>query len=113
VAEDVVREEIPEIMREESSQAVSAPPAKPILEFDWQSDLTQIETDRAKLKAAHAKVQDAESAAPPRKRERPPSPPVSDEPLVQVETGKPKPEAERAPVNDNSDREAVARVATN
>jgi ribonuclease E len=110
---DVVREEIPEIVREEIPQVVSAPPAKPVLEFDWQSDLTQIETDRAKLKAAHAKVEDTESAEPPRKRQRPPPPPVNDEPLVQVETGKPKPESERASVNDNSDREAVARVATN
>jgi ribonuclease E len=106
VAEEVVREEIPEV--------VSAPPAKPVLEFDWQSDLTQIETDREKLKAAQAKVQDAQSAEPPRKRERRPPSPVSDEPLVQVETGKPKPEAERASsVNDGSNSEAVARVATN
>jgi ribonuclease E len=67
--------------------ALVEPPAapKPILEFDWQTDLTQIETDRQKLMAAQSRTQE-EPPAPRTKRERRALPPVSDEPLVQVET---------------------------
>ena len=100
-----------EIVREEPPVAEPIPPARPILEFDWQSDLTQIETDREKLKAAQANVQE-EQAAVPRKRERPVPPAVSDEPLVQVETSKPKPESESAsPMYRHSDSEVVPKAA--
>ena len=56
-----------------------------MLKLEWPSDLVQIETDPTKARAA------AEAAAkePPRmyaKRVRPPLVPISDEPLIQVET---------------------------
>jgi ribonuclease E len=105
VADEIVREEIP--------VAEPVPPAKPILEFDWQSDLTQVETDREKLKTAQAKAQDEPPAVSPRKRERQPPRPVSDEPLVQVETGKPKPESDMSPAYGHSDSEAIPKAAAN
>ena len=73
---------------------VSAPAAAPVvapmhplppapLKLDWSSGLTQIETDSARVEAAQA----AAVVEPPRKpRVRPLLPPVSDEPLLQVET---------------------------
>ena len=76
-------------MQPAAPQAESAPvePAAPqfVLKLDWPSDLVQIETDQQKARAA------AEAAAnePPRvyaKRVRPPLLPMSNEPLVQVET---------------------------
>ena len=57
------------------------------LKLDWSSGLTQIETDAGKLQEALAKTRE-EQPAPRAKRVRPPLPPVSDEPLVQVETHK-------------------------
>ena len=100
-------------MREEIPVAESAPPAKPILEFDWQSDLTQVETDREKLKTAQARAQDEPPAVSPRKRERQPPRPVSDEPLVQVETGKPKAESDMSPAYGHSDSEVAQKAAAN
>jgi ribonuclease E len=59
------------------------PPAP--LKLDWSSDLTQIETDRAKAQAAL--TVETSQAEPPRKpRVRPAPPPAINEPLVQVET---------------------------
>jgi ribonuclease E len=75
-----------EMVCEDTSQALAPTPAKPILELDWQTDLTQIETDREKLQAAQARAHEEPPPAPPPKRERKPLPPVSDEPLIQVET---------------------------
>jgi ribonuclease E len=50
------------------------------------SDLQQVETDAEKLRLAASKI---EPSAPPRTpRVRPPLPPISNEPLVQVETRK-------------------------
>ena len=57
------------------------------LRLDWSSGLTQIETDPEKHKAALARMRE-ERPAVRAKRVRPPLPPVSDEPLVQVETRK-------------------------
>ena len=64
------------------------PVEAPKLQLDWSSDLTQIETDPAKLEEARAKAP-SDAPAVRVKRERPPVPPVSDEPLVQIETRKP------------------------
>jgi hypothetical protein len=104
VADEVVREETP---------AETARLVKPVLEFDWQSDLTQIETDREKLKAAQGVISGEVSAPPARKRERPPLSSVSNEPLIQVETGKPNAETERASAHQKSDNEAVSTATTN
>jgi ribonuclease E len=50
------------------------------------SDLEQVETDAEKLRVAASKI---ELPPPPRTpRVRPPLPPISNEPLVQVETRK-------------------------
>lgn len=102
-AEEVVREEIPAVE--------ATPPAKPILEFDWQTDLTQIETDREKLKAAQARAHE-QPAPPARKRERRPSPSTSDEPLVQVETRGPPPATERMGVTGTAESEPASTATT-
>ena len=94
-----------EIVRE-APPVESVPATKPILEFDWQSDLTQIETDREKLKAAQSRAQEEPAPLPPRKRERRPLPPISDEPLVQVETNRVAPGAPGAP-GEESAKEAT------
>jgi ribonuclease E len=61
------------------------PPAP--LKLDWSVDLTQIETDRAKLQSAQAAAA-AVVEAPRTPRVRPQLPPLSHEPLVQVETAR-------------------------
>ena len=65
---------------ERAPEPTIAPPA---LELDWSSDLVQVESDPRKIKSAQ---QEAPAPAPRPKRERVPLPPVSDEPLVQIET---------------------------
>mgnify|MGYP006266665941 FL=1 len=62
-------------------------PATP-LKLDWSSGLTQIETAPEKAQAAQQAV--AETPQPPRpRRVRPVLPPVTNEPLMQVETQRP------------------------
>ncbi|MEQ1773063.1 MAG: Rne/Rng family ribonuclease [Burkholderiales bacterium] len=56
------------------------------IQFDWSTDLTQVETQATKLQAAHAQTQAAEAEPPRARRTRPVLPPVADEPLMQVET---------------------------
>ena len=73
------------------STATPAPAAAPApafeLKLDWSSGLVQIETDPDK--ARQAAVAAAQAVEPPRMpRVRPPKPPVSNEPLIQVETRK-------------------------
>jgi hypothetical protein len=58
--------------------------AAPGLKLDWPSDLVQVETDPQKARVASA-YEEAE-AAPRVRRVRSASAPMSDEPLVQVET---------------------------
>jgi len=66
------------------------------LQFDWSGDLTQIETNRAKLQAAQTLA--TSSSEPSRvRRVRPVLPPVSDEPLMQVETQSGETLAQTAP----------------
>jgi hypothetical protein len=77
---------VQETVHEELPAPEPAPAARPILELDWQTDLTQIETDREKLRAAQERAAHQEPLAPAPKRERQPPPPVSAEPLIQVET---------------------------
>ncbi|HET9664527.1 MAG TPA: Rne/Rng family ribonuclease, partial [Burkholderiales bacterium] len=74
---DSVQEQ--EVVREEPALTQAAVAPKPILDLDWQTDLTQVETDREKLRAAQARTLEEPVAAPPRKRERRLPPPVSDE----------------------------------
>jgi ribonuclease E len=57
------------------------------VELEWPSDLVQVESDPNKVRAIQQVVPQAD-AAPRPKRERPPLPPVKDEPLVQIETQK-------------------------
>jgi ribonuclease E len=80
-----------ETVREESmspSPADDAPAAaKPetVLKLDWQTDLTQIETNPAKQKERAQALSD--EAPPPRpKRVRPPIVQIEEGPLVQIET---------------------------
>jgi ribonuclease E len=79
VAGEYVREII---VPEPVTSKETAPAA---LQLDWSSGLTQIETDPGKLQAALVKARE-EQPVPRAKRVRPPLPPVSEEPLVQVET---------------------------
>jgi len=65
----------------------AGPAAAPAFELklDWSSGLVQIETDPDKARQAAQAA--AQAVEPPRvPRVRPPSPPVSNEPLIQVET---------------------------
>jgi ribonuclease E len=79
-------EYVREIVAPEPVASREMAPVPPVsLQLDWSSGLTQIETDPGKLQAASAKTQE-EQPAPRAKRVRPPLPPVSNEPLVQVET---------------------------
>lgn len=73
-----------EVVREQPQTQLVA--QRPVLELDWQTDLTQIETDREKLRVAQLRAESEPAPPPPTKRARKPPPPVSDEPLVQVET---------------------------
>lgn len=65
---------------------VPAPvPAPAPIKLDWPSDLQQVETSKERLQVAAQASND--DGAPKRvKRVRPPAPPVSNEPLQQVET---------------------------
>jgi ribonuclease E len=88
VAGEIVREEIPA----PSFQAPAAPLASPeqVLTLDWQTDLTQIETNPEKVRAAQAQA--AEEAPVPRPGRVRPAPVTIDEgPLVQVETQRQEP----------------------
>ena len=73
-------------------QVVAAPaivaPAMPIAHepIVLPSDLSQVETDPEKLRIAASKIEPPPPPRPP--RVRPPLPPISNEPLVQVETRK-------------------------
>lgn len=83
VAEEVVREERPV----SSFQPTAAPLVRPeqVLKLDWQTDLTQIETNPDKLRAARVQT-DEDAPAPLPKRVRPAVPLLDDGPLLQVET---------------------------
>lgn len=63
-------------------------PAVPV-KIEWPADLKQVESDPDKVKTAEQEVAQ-EQPAPRPKRVRSPQAPVSEEPLVQVETGKPE-----------------------
>jgi ribonuclease E len=81
----------PPVVEEKLTEHVPPAPVPveaPKLQLDWSSDLTQVETDPVKLEEARDKAP-ADTPAARVKRERPPVPPVSDEPLVQIETRKP------------------------
>lgn len=88
------REYVREIVIPEPVTADAVPPAEPIqevaavsLQLDWSSGLIQIETDPDKYKEAFARSSEI-APQPPAKRVRPILAPISDEPLVQVETRK-------------------------
>jgi ribonuclease E len=60
-------------------------PAEPV-RIEWPSDLVQVESDPDKLQSVQP--QDSEQQPAPRpRRVRPPAQPVTEEPLVQIETG--------------------------
>jgi ribonuclease E len=63
-------------------------PAVPV-KIEWPADLVQVESDPAKVTAAEQEI-GQEQPAPRPKRVRQPLPPVSEEPLVQIETGQPE-----------------------
>jgi hypothetical protein len=67
---------------EEPQGGVERQTVLPALRLDWPSDLVQIETDPQKVRPGAV----AEEEAPRPRRARRPPPPISDEPLIQVET---------------------------
>jgi ribonuclease E len=83
---------------------------QPVLELDWQTDLTQIETDREKLRAATLRAESDSVEPAPKKRERKPLVPISDEPLVQVETVRAAAETQGADGNTGKE-ENLTRAA--
>jgi ribonuclease E len=105
-----------EIVHEPTPALESPPPAVqadavPVVRIEWPSDLTQIETDPQKLQAA---LERAGPEEPPvrRKRERSPLPPMSDEPLIQVETRKPRLPDDPAVLAGNPEANEQASTAT-
>ena len=82
IAHETVREEMPTIQ-----SATDAPHARPeqVLTLDWQTDLTQIETNPEKFKAVQAQAIEEAPASEP-KRARPAPAPLDEGPLLQVET---------------------------
>lgn len=74
--------------RQEPSRAAEPVHPLPELKLEWSSDLVQIETDPQKAQGA-ATAATEEAPAPRPRRVRPATPPISEEPLVQVETRKP------------------------
>ncbi|MFN7086771.1 MAG: Rne/Rng family ribonuclease [Burkholderiales bacterium] len=85
MAGEQVREFVaPEPSAAQAALRETAPPPR----FERPSDLIQVETDPEKRQAALARMQAQRPATLRVKRVRPPLPPLSDEPLVQVETRK-------------------------
>lgn len=82
MAGEAVREETPVSLEQTPSPLVRP---DEVLKLDWQTDLTQIETNPEKRRATSAQTaEDAPESHP--KRVRPPTPPLDEEPLLQVET---------------------------
>ena len=75
-------------------------PAAPV-KIEWPADLQQVESDPDKVKAVEQEAA-PELSAPRPKRVRQSPPPVSNEPLVQIETERPEAsgpgQEEKAPV---------------
>jgi ribonuclease E len=85
IADERVREDI---SPPNSAQPITRSKAAPApLQLDWSSDLIQVETHPEKARIALARTRE-EPPAPRVKRERLPLPPLSAEPLIQVETRK-------------------------
>ena len=83
------RETVREFQPQEpvASQPASGPgyaPAAPV-KIEWPSDLQQVESDPEKIQAVEQQAPQVQPAPRP-KRVRQPLPPVSEEPLVQIET---------------------------
>jgi hypothetical protein len=82
VAGEFVREESP---APASKQAGPAARPEEVLTLDWQTDLTQIETNPGKIRAVQVQaVEDSPALRP--KRVRPAPTPLDEGPLLQVET---------------------------
>ncbi|HUF82290.1 MAG TPA: hypothetical protein VMN03_14230, partial [Burkholderiales bacterium] len=78
-------EQVREFHPREAASLESPAPAEPV-RIEWPSDLQQIESDPGKVQAAQQETV-VEQPAPRPRRVRPPAPHVSEEPLVQIETG--------------------------
>jgi hypothetical protein len=68
-----------------SVSAAEAAPFRPPLRFELPTELQQVESDPEKVRAAEQHEGKDEESRP--RRVRPVAKPLSDEPLVQVETG--------------------------
>jgi len=86
LSDEVVREE-----REAPARHPVDPAARPeeVLTLDWQTDITQIETNPERIRAAQAQIV-AEAPAPRPKRVRPAPTLLEEGPLMQVETQSPE-----------------------
>ena len=82
----------PEATRHSTTASVETESVLAKLKLDWPGDLVQIETDPQKVRPVEA--EEAEAPRPPRVRR--PAPPISNEPLIQVETRKRESETEAA-----------------
>jgi hypothetical protein len=86
----LANEQVREISQQPAAQENAVPagagyaPAAPV-KIEWPSDLQQVESDPEKARSVPEEpVQEATSPRP--RRMHPPSQPVSEEPLVQIET---------------------------
>jgi hypothetical protein len=83
-----VREDIPAALPARSPTPAPAPiHAAPPVKLEWPPDLIQVESDPHKVKAVQEQAPQ-EIPTPRQRRERPVLHPVSEEPLVQIETQK-------------------------
>jgi hypothetical protein len=83
IAGEAVREVTPVPSLEQTPLPLVRPDE--VLKLDWQTDLTQIETNPEKRRAASAQTAE-DASAPHPKRVRPPMAPLDVAPLLQVET---------------------------
>jgi len=84
--------------------AAGSAPAMP-LKIEWPADLVQVESNPDKIRAAE-EPQVEEEPAPRPKRVRPVTPPVSEEPLIQIETQRSEPGNSEAPPAEKGEEKA-------
>jgi ribonuclease E len=89
VAGEYVHEDFPPVPPARTEAPAPRADVAPPLELDWSTDLVQVESDPRKAQVAQ-QPERQEAPVPRAKRERAPLPPVSEEPLVQIETQKPR-----------------------
>jgi ribonuclease E len=104
--EERVREFVapPPAERPAGAPEAGSAPAMP-LKIEWPADLVQVESDPGKIRAAE-EPQVEEQPAPRPKRVRPVARPVSEEPLIQIETQRSAPGSSEATPAEKAEEKA-------